>query len=158
MEAYHDAQRKSLEQKAHVNAIFYHGLDDMVRETDRVFIALPQLMIDTVIMKRGLIPLLPSGSRILRMRSTNMIDQGVLAVALSSGQLAAAGFHRSGSEPRVSERPVATPNVTTTNQKRGHLKEIIEKRAKRLAENFPDAGPRREVFDVAEERNQHGVT
>ncbi|KAI4259984.1 MAG: hypothetical protein L6R42_004264 [Xanthoria sp. 1 TBL-2021] len=158
---YHDARRRSPEQEAIVNAIFYTELVDMVRETDCLLIALPHFLIDTVMMERGLVALLPSGSRIVRMRSANMIDQGVLADALSSGHLAAAGLDRSQSEPRVSDRLAAMPNVTITNQSRGHLRtptEIIEERVKRLAKSSPDAGPRREDFDVATKRIQHGRT
>ncbi|KAL8848480.1 MAG: hypothetical protein Q9221_006482 [Calogaya cf. arnoldii] len=128
--AYHHGGGKSPAQKSHVDATFYSTLDNMLQRTDcLLIIALPQGSADAVMDNRRLVGLLPCGSRIVRMRSTNRINQDVLADALSSGHLAAAGLDRSESEPHFSERLVAMRNVEITNQNRGPTRiseEIVE--------------------------------
>ncbi|KAL8644248.1 MAG: hypothetical protein Q9226_007860 [Calogaya cf. arnoldii] len=128
--AYHHGGGKSPAQEPYVDATFYPNLDHMLRRTDcLLIIALPQGSTDAVMDNKCLIALLPCGSRLVRIRSTNRIDQDVLADALSSGHLASAGLDRSESEPHFSEKLVAMRNVEITNQNRGPTRiseEIVE--------------------------------
>lgn len=147
--AYHDARQKSPKLEAYATS--YPAMDDMLQEADCLLIAPPRPLVNSQMVGRRAIALLPCGSRIVSMSGTNTIDQNALADALSSGHLAAAGFGRYKSDPHVSERLAAMPNVTIIHQNRGPTrssKDVAEERVTKVAGNSSDAGMAREDLAI----------
>lgn len=156
--AFHPASLTGVSRSGRANADFdavhpVTELDQLLPETDLLFMSLPSVSDTVNILNADRMALLPKGAYVVNVGRGTAIDQDALIKALDSGHLAGAALDVVVPEPLPADHPLRkAKNLLLTPHRRGQHDARLHLRAQRAAllrksgklrRGPPDASPRR---------------
>ncbi|KAM9824122.1 putative 2-ketogluconate reductase [Neosynchiropus ocellatus] len=129
---YHNRRRKSVEDEQEVGATFCENMDDLLRRSDFVMLAVSLTKETTGLISHRELSLMKPTATLVNISRGHVVDQDALVEALQSGRILAAALDVTYPEPLPRDHPllglpnvIITPHVGTNTY--STLKKMVDK-------------------------------